>query len=280
MEEILDQPQLGHAADERRLEPGGRAALAAALGRDPQRLPQRHGLRLALELVLARVGVGDRRLGGAPGRLADEHHSRVGRGLDASGGVDEVTGDHPLTLGAHRDGGLTGEHARARREIRVDRGHGRDEVECGAHRALGVVLVRDRCAPDGHHRVADELLERAAVALDDLTSDVEVAGQELARVLRVPRLGGCREADQVGEEDGDESPLGCGRCGGDGLVLSAHERFTAFAAELRAGRIRRATRGTGDRERGTALAAELPARLVLRATGRAGDHVRAPPASA
>ena len=197
------------AADERRLQPGGRAALAASLGRDPQGLPQRHGLCLALELVLARVGVGDRGLGGAPGRLADEHHSRLGRRLDARGGVDEVARHHPLTLGAHRDGGLTREHARARRQIRVDRGHGRDELECGAHRALGVVLVRDRRAPDGHHRVADELLERAAVALDDLTSDVEVAGQELARVLRVARLGGRREAHQVDEEHGDESPLGC-----------------------------------------------------------------------
>ena len=35
-----------------------------------------------------------------------------------------------------------------------------------ADRALGVVLVRDRRAEQRHHRVADELLHRAAVALE------------------------------------------------------------------------------------------------------------------
>ena len=32
--------------------------------------------------------------------------------------------------------------------------------------ALGIVLVRDRRAEERHHRVADELLDRAAVALE------------------------------------------------------------------------------------------------------------------
>ena len=49
----------------------------------------------------------------------------------------------------------------------VEGGDRVDEVEGGADGALGVVLGRDRGAPDGHHGVADELLDRAAVALDD-----------------------------------------------------------------------------------------------------------------
>ena len=44
--------------------------------------------------------------------------------------------------------------------------HGVDQLERGADGALGVVLVRDRRAPDRHDRVADELLDGAAVPLD------------------------------------------------------------------------------------------------------------------
>ena len=69
------------------------------------------------------------------------------------------------------------------------------------------------CAPDRHDRVADELLDRAAVAADDLAGELEVARQELPRVLGVASLGERREPDQVGEEDRDESTLGNGsRC--------------------------------------------------------------------
>ena len=96
--------------------------------------------------------------------------------LDARGGVDEVARDHPLALGAERDRRLAGQHAGAGAQVgapsswpSADRG---DQVERGADRALGVVLLRDRRAPDGHHRVADELLDRAAVALDDLPASV------------------------------------------------------------------------------------------------------------
>ena len=51
-----------------------------------------------------------------------------------------------------------------------------DEVERGADGAFGVVLVRHGRAPDRHHGIADELLDRAAVALDDAAA-VEVPGE-------------------------------------------------------------------------------------------------------
>ena len=41
-----------------------------------------------------------------------------------------------------------------------------EDAEAGADGALGVVLVCDRRAEDRHHGVADELLDRAAEALD------------------------------------------------------------------------------------------------------------------
>ena len=88
------------------------------------------------------------------------------------------------------------------------------QLERRADGPLGVVLLRDRCAPHRHDGVADELLDRAAVALDHGARRVEVAREELAHVLGVPALRECgREADEVGEEDGDEPALGSGRSG-------------------------------------------------------------------
>src|SRR2546430_10115160 len=53
------------------------------------------------------------------------------------------------------------------------------------HRPLGVVLGRYRSAPDRHDGVPDELLHRAAVALDQCPARVEVAGEKLADLLVV-----------------------------------------------------------------------------------------------
>jgi hypothetical protein len=88
--------------------------------------------------------------------------------------------------------------------------HGRDridELERGANRPLGVVLTSDRRAPDGHDRVADELLDGAPVALDDGACGVEVARLQVADVLEVAALREGRVADEVREEDGDEATL-------------------------------------------------------------------------
>ena len=69
-------------------------------------------------------------------------------------------------------------------------------------------------APDGHDRVADELLDGAAVALDDVARELEVRG---SAARGPPRRRGPRtsvgEADEVGEQDGDEPPLGDGSAG-------------------------------------------------------------------
>ena len=91
----------------------------------------------------------------------------------------------------------------------IELGHGRDEVEARSHGAFRVVLGRRRSSPDRHDRVADELLDGAAVALDDRARGVEVAGEELARLLGVAALGDGRETHEVREEDGDEATLRC-----------------------------------------------------------------------
>ena len=93
---------------------------------------------------------------------------------------------------------------------RPEAAHGGHQLEGGADGSLGVVLVAGRGAPDGHDGVADELLDRAAVPLDDAARQLEVARQELAHLLGVAVLGQGGEADQVGEQDGDQAALGDG----------------------------------------------------------------------
>ncbi len=128
--------------------------------------------------------------------------------LQAARGVDHVAGDHPLADRADRDRRLPGEHAGAGLHGRPELADAAHDLQGGAHRPLGVVLVARRRAPDGHDRVADELLDRAAVALDDAPGQVEVAREQVADLLRVALLGERGEADHVGEEDGDEAALG------------------------------------------------------------------------
>ena len=95
VEEVLDPTQLAVAADERRLE-----AVDLSVPRAPETTRSARQSRatafLALELVTSRPLVGDRLLGRAPRRLADEHRAGLGRRLDARGGVDEIAGDHAL----------------------------------------------------------------------------------------------------------------------------------------------------------------------------------------
>ena len=89
--------------------------------------------------------------------------------------------------------------------------------------AQGIVLVRDRNPEHGHHRVADELLHRAAVALDDRLHPLEVAGKQRPDRLRVGRLPERRRADDVAEEDGHDLAL---------LRRPCDRRCPALGAEL------------------------------------------------
>jgi hypothetical protein len=57
----------------------------------------------------------------------------------------------------------------------------------------------DGCAPDGHDRVTDELLDGAAIAVDHVAGGVEVARERLTDIFRVTLFGERREADKVGE---------------------------------------------------------------------------------
>ena len=176
--------------------------------------------------------------------LAHQDGARLGDGLKSRGRVDEVAGDHALVRCAEGDGRLAGQDTGPGLDRRAQRPHAVDEFERRPDRPLGVILVGRRGAPDGHDGVADELLDRPAVAGDHVAGHVEVAGQELASVLRVATLSQGREPDEVGEEDRDDPSLGNGRRrnGRHGPARrrdlgTGRQRRAAVAAEALAGRI-------------------------------------------
>ena len=100
VEELLDEAQLAVAADERRLE---RRSNAVAPPRPATTRSARQScdrLRLALQLVLAGVLVGDRASERASVASPTSTVPGLGRRLDPRGRVDQVAGDHALALGA------------------------------------------------------------------------------------------------------------------------------------------------------------------------------------
>ena len=282
VEQLLDHPELTVATDE-----GGfervRAHRAERAGDHAERAMEVDRLRFALQLVLAVVLVDDRGLGGVHRRVTHEHLPGLGDRLDPRGGVDQVAHHHPLALGPEGDRGLAGEHAGSRSQVRsVDLnahlGDSLGEVERGAHGTFGVVLGRDRRAPHGHHRVADELLDRAAVPADQRPGGLEVVGEKLSDLLGVARLRQRREADEVGEQDGHETAfgrrllaLGSGDRHGGGCE-AREEGSAAVTAETLPRLERRAAVRTGGGQGRATVTAESLACLVFTAA-RCADHV-------
>ena len=72
-------------------------------------------------------------------------------------------------------------------------------------RAQRVVVVADRQPEDRDDRVADDLLDRAAVRLEDRAHLIEVEGQDLAQRLRIEALAERGRALQVGVDDRREA---------------------------------------------------------------------------
>ena len=139
----------------------------------------------------------------ARGAGADEDLAPLRRLLEAGGEVDglaggeggvAVVGDDLARLDP--DPGLEAELL-----------HLLEGREAGAHGALGVVLVRERDAEGGHHRVAGELLDRAAVRDDAVRDLVEEPVHTPAHDLGIGVGDELRGRDEVHEEDGCQLPL-------------------------------------------------------------------------
>src|SRR3990172_5006925 len=242
-----------------------------------------HGERLALEVELARGlridrvaheaerGVTEQDLAGLSGLFqARRHVHRVAGHEGLAGG--RVAGHHLAGVDA---GAQLDAQAVVALEVLVP---GRERVaHLGgrAHGAEGVVLVDRRHAEDGHHRIADEFLDRAAVALQDLLHRGERAAEDPAHRFRVEMLPDGGGAGDVAEEDRD-GLADLARLPGVGRGA---QRRAAAAAEAEAFRVRATTgRARGHAGEFRAYAAPLSCRLTDRASWPALDAVG--PASA
>ena len=246
LEGIEERVELTAAPDERRPHPARDVDADAAARLD--RLPRVDRLGLALRLHGLGLAVVDRVAGRAPRRLADEDAVDRRVRLEPRSGVDDVARDHALAL----------LRPRAERDERLARVDADTELELGllvedpvadgerrADGALGVVLVRDRGAEDRHHGVADELLDRAAEALELVAEPSVVRAEQRAHLLGIHLLGARGEADEVGEE---------------------HRHDLALLEPRLLGRL----------ERRAARVAEAGSLRVLLAAARARDHGRKP----
>ena len=194
-------PELGLAADHRRHEAAG----GLRVRRDQ---PERRN-RLALPLqrqrlyALGRDSVARER----EGLGADQDLARSRGLLQPGGDIDRIAGREPLG-GAGDD--LAGGDADPAVDPELGEGVSHlDRCPAGAKR---VVLVQHGHAEHRHHRVADELLDRAAVRLDDSLHPLEVPREQRPQRLRIRRLAQCGRAGHVAEEHRHRlSLLSCGR---------------------------------------------------------------------
>ena len=150
-------------------------------------------------------------VGGANRAIAGQDHPRLGRLLEARRDVGGVAGDEEvarrLVAACHH---LSSADAEADGDAAVQLRVGPDALAHGQRRgdrAVRVVAVRGRQAEHSHHRVADELLHRAAVLLDALAGDAVVAGQDPPHLFRVELLAERGRSGHVGEEHGDDAAL-------------------------------------------------------------------------
>ncbi len=154
----------------------------------------------------------------ADGVLGDEHRAGRGGRLQPGRAVGGVADGEQVARGQVGESGdhdlaAVDAHAHAQRdavaaaqggaELLDPRPHG----ERGAHRTGGVVLAGPVQPEDGHHRVADELLDDPALALDGRPEDGDVAAHHLLQVLGVEPAGQRRRVDEVGEQHRDELAL-------------------------------------------------------------------------
>ncbi len=132
----------------------------------------------------------------AVGRIADQDLARARSRLEPCSHVHRVARDEGLprrrVTGHDRPGVDAGANAEvdspALLELAVQLAERGSHLGRGPHRSQWVVLVHRRRAEDRHHRVPDELLDRAAVALDHRPHIGEEAVHHPACGFRVQAL--------------------------------------------------------------------------------------------
>ena len=184
---------------------------------DADHARDRYRLDDALERMFAKLADFESPAENAPRRRRDGDLIGSGEPLDAGGDIGRLADRQFGNRGIARAG--LADHHRAGGDADADlqRRRGGDildranDVERGAHRPLGAVLVGDRPAEIGHQAVAEILRDVAVIALDHPTAHALVRRHEITQVSRIELFGQRRRAHQVAEHHGDLAPLGLAR---------------------------------------------------------------------
>ncbi len=259
--ELHERGELGLTADHRR--PGTPGGARAGRVVDLLDLPGADRLGPALQRQRPELPVVHGIAGRATRCLADQDASDRCRTLQSGSDVDRVAHDGVfLSNPPGQDLARVDSHPQRQFEPEV-LGSGLVQLDHrGLHTprradgALGIVLVGDRGAEDGHHVVADVLVDVASVALHLERQPREVARRESLDALMVEPLGHRRVADDVGEQDGDPPSFLRWHRGTAVALPVRFERRSAGAAEPRLERRGRSAGGTASRKGSTAGHAE------------------------
>ncbi len=194
----------------------------------------RRALPLELELL---DGIGGHRIARETVRLlSDQDLSRGSRCLQPLRDVDRIPRHEGLGVSRIACDHLTGVYARPHRnlepectlELLVEARDGVPQLDGGSYRSHRVVLVERRNAKDRHHGVADELLDGAAVTLEDCARLLEVPGHDAAHPLRILVLADAGRVDDIAEQHRDR----LSRLRGQGRRYRL-ERVSAHVAKAR-----------------------------------------------
>ena len=187
----------------------------------------RTGSSKTLQFVRAAVGVFECAARKIARGLRDHDAARFGESLQPGGEVERVADCRLLARRALADQiadhDQPGGDADARRQRPRRRGlqlaDRRRDVEPGAHRPLGILLMRPRIAEEDQHAVAHELGDKAVIAGGDAGAGILVEADHLAHVLGIEPGGNRRRARQVAEHHRQLPSLGI-------PLLSWHDRFS------------------------------------------------------
>ncbi len=236
----LQCQELEIAPDERRVRPATAADHARITA---SRRPRLDRSALALDLEGDRRPELDRVADEGDGRLPEEDVSDRGGSLQPRGDVDRIAGHERPALGRLAGDDLAGIDPDADREVARVAADRVTQLGRRADGPQGVVLVHDRHPEDGHDRIADELLDRPAVGLDDGAGELEVARHPGAHDLGIQPLAELGRADHIGEQDRDDlahlvTAAGdrqrCAACGAESSPLGVVGRARRTEAGARA----------------------------------------------
>ena len=209
--------ELRGAPDERRVHP---ARDAGRVRLDVEQAPGVDGLGLPLQLERRHRLGGDGVADEPDRRVADEDLAGRRRRLEPLRDDDGVAGGERIALRgvagvdlARMDAGAHADPDPERPlQLVVQAGELAAELDGRAHGAKRVVLVHDRDPEDGEHGVADELLDRAAVALEHRPRSLVIARPDAPERLRVELLAERRRVRDVAEDERDRLPDHKGEC--------------------------------------------------------------------